>query len=600
MGGYLGPVGRIDWGWEVRAIREKYRPYLSILATTVTLCCTTVSPGASQSSSDGPRYRADGRDPAAFGRAQGYPTCRPFAYVTQQRCRIGAFSRYDTLLRSRAIRAPRTASRLTRTTNEPSISYRYLGQRFTLDQYLDNHPITGFLIAKGDTILVERYQYARKDTHRFASFSMTKTIVGMLIGIAVKDGAIKSINDVAEAYVPELKGTEYGRTPIKALLQMSSGVAFREHYAAGDDIRKLARSIFGRRISSVAALRKFNNRVRPPGQKFSYSSAESLVLGLVLSAATRQSVSDYARTKLWQPLGAEADASWIIDSTGQEITFAYFNATLRDLARLGLMLAHDGSWNGKSIVPRDWVLAATTVAAGDEHLKIVNYARNVGYGYQTWLLPGNRRAFALLGSYGQRVFIDPQSKLVLVQTGAYAKNAVPYGELLALWESLQRIDLGGNDHSSQSSHPRPPDGPAKLTVLATQLQRELQRVGCFNGVIDGNWGARTIEAMKTYNAQARSTFPVAQPTRAALEHIAKRLDQVCPVPRIAPDSQKSKVLPKPRKPVKRPNAKKYSHNIWPPNSLGRKQRVRRNTKYGLLHCVGGHARKGVKRRCWWK
>lgn len=396
-----------------------------------------VPTATAQSASDGPRIRADGPDAEAFGQKEGYPACRAFAYLTEQRCRVGSFSQFDSQLRSRTIAAPRTASRLSRAAGEPSISYRYIGQSFTLDQYLDRHPVTGLLIAKGDTILVERYQYARTDKHRLASFSMAKTIAAMLIGVAVKDGAIRSINDSAETYVPSLKGTEYGRTPIKALLHMSSGVAFRETYAAGDDIRRLGQLLFGQSaVSSTAALRQFNSRARPPGQQFSYSSAETLVLGLVLTSATRRNMSDYAREKLWEPLGAEADASWTIDSAGQEIAFAYFNATLRDWARLGLMLAHDGAWNGNSIISRDWVVAATSVAPGDEYLKTVDYEHGVGYGYQTWLLSGGRRAFLMLGSYGQRVLVDPQSKLVLVQTAAYGTNVVSYRELLALWEMI--------------------------------------------------------------------------------------------------------------------------------------------------------------------
>jgi CubicO group peptidase (beta-lactamase class C family) len=178
---------------------------------------------------------------------------------------------------------------------------------------------------------------------------MAKTVIGLLIGIAVKDGAIRSVDDPAEVYVPGLKGSEYGRTPIKALLQMASGVTFSEVYTDLDP------------AGSLAAVKRFNSRYAPPGRQFSYSSAESLVLGLVLAGATSRSVADYASEKLWAPLGAEADATWITDATGQEITFAYMNAVLRDWARLGLMLAHDGTWQGKSIIPRDWLLASTTI-----------------------------------------------------------------------------------------------------------------------------------------------------------------------------------------------------------------------------------------------
>jgi CubicO group peptidase (beta-lactamase class C family) len=384
----------------------------------------------------GPRFRADGPDADARGRAEGYPVCTRGDWYRETRCQVGAFSGLDQLYPARVIAAPGTPARLDRAASEPSIRYRFAGKDLTLDHYLDSHPVTGFLIAKGNTILVERYQYGRTDRQRLTSFSMAKTIVALLIGIAVKDGAIPSIDEWAEAYVPGLKGTEYGRTPIKALLQMSSGVWFREVYTdPTSDIATLAGLTIGQDPGgSLAAVKRFNTRFAPPGQRFSYSSAETVVLGLVLAAATRSTVSNYARDKLWQPLGAEADASWLLDAKGQEITFAYFNAVLRDWARLGLLLAHDGTWQGRSIVPRAWLLAATTIAPGDSHLRLgMPWA---GYGYQTWIVHGPRRMFALRGYRGQLLLVDPETKLVLVQTAVRpGSDAAGDWELTALWEA---------------------------------------------------------------------------------------------------------------------------------------------------------------------
>ena len=152
--------------------------------------------------------------------------------------------------------------------------------------------MTGFLIAKGDSILVERYQYARTDKHRLTSFSMAKTITGLLIGIAVKEGAIRSIDDLAETYVPGLKGTEYGRTPIKALLQMLSGVSFRKSIGTRRAISgTLSLLTLGHDpAAALPAVKRFNTRHAEPGQRFSYSSAESVVLGLVLAGATARTI----------------------------------------------------------------------------------------------------------------------------------------------------------------------------------------------------------------------------------------------------------------------------------------------------------------------
>jgi CubicO group peptidase (beta-lactamase class C family) len=159
------------------------------------------------------------------------------------------------------------------------------------------------------------------------------------------------------------------------------------------------------------------------------------VLGLVLAGATRRTVSDFASEKLWGPLGAEADASWIIDATGQEITFAYVNAVLRDWARLGLMLAHDGAWQGKEIIARDWLLAATSIGQDSPFWFPATQpgAHRPGYGYQVWLLLADCRTFALRGLRGQFVIVDPAKKLVLVQTALRDGNDQ---ELYALWAAL--------------------------------------------------------------------------------------------------------------------------------------------------------------------
>lgn len=379
----------------------------------------------------GPRFRPDGPQADALGQAEGYPPCSGLAYVREQRCRVGAFSHFDTLFPSRRIKAPHTSSPLRRATAEPAIRYSFGGQELTIDNYLDKYAVTGFLIAKNDSILVERYQYGRTDKHRFTSFSMAKTIVGLLIGIAIQEGSIRSAADLAENYVPGLKGTEYGRTPIKALLQMSSGVAFRETYTdMSSDIAKLAFATLGQEPGGgLAAVKRFNKRYAAPGEHFSYSSAESVVLGLALAGATRRTVSDYASEKLWRPLGAESDASWSVDATGQEITYANFAAVLRDWARLGLMLAHDGEWAGKHVVPREWLLESTTSTSNSP---------SRGYGYQVWLMLDGARSFALRGLRGQFVLVNPRLRLVLVQTAARAGgDAFADQELFALWSALE-------------------------------------------------------------------------------------------------------------------------------------------------------------------
>jgi CubicO group peptidase (beta-lactamase class C family) len=393
---------------------------LALAAATV-----AAAAAAQAETAGGPRFRADGPDAAAYGFKENYPACTGLTYIRETRCRVGAFSDFGRLFPSRLVRAAENASPLRRAEKEPETGYVFEGRSRTLDDYLDTYPITGLLIAKGDRILVERYQYARTDRHLMSSFSMAKSVLGLMIGIAVEEGAIRSIDDRAEAYVPELRGTEFGRTPIKALLQMASGIAFNEDYSdPGSDIYALARLTLEQApAGSLGALRRFDTRRAAPGARFNYSSADSVALGLVLARATGRTISDYASEKLWRPLGAEADANWNIDATGHEIAYAYFNAVLRDWARLGLMLAHGGTWSGRTVVPAKWVAASTS--AGRD-------SPSPTYGFHIWISPFGRDRFLFSGLRGQYVLVDPGNKLVLVQT-ALANSDVALSELTALW-----------------------------------------------------------------------------------------------------------------------------------------------------------------------
>ena len=319
---------------------------------------------------------------------------------------------------------------------EPAISYKFGSERRSIADYLGQNPTTGLLIAKDDTILYEHYQYARTDRDRFLSQSMAKTITAMLIGIAVSEGKIKSIDDPVSTYVPGLANAEYGKTSIRDLLHMSSGVAFSEIYDGQDDIARLSRDLFvepGK--DPVASVAQFNTRAIPPGTKWHYASARRRSWAWCCAPPRVSRLRTIFTSRIWDAIGAEADAAWAIDGTGQEIAFCCFNATLRDYARLGRLLAHDGAWEGRQLIPRQWLLDATTVKPTDGHLAPGTATPYFGYGYQVWLLPGEQRRFALLGIRGQIILVDPATKLVMVHTAVRKKPSEPssYAEPLALW-----------------------------------------------------------------------------------------------------------------------------------------------------------------------
>ena len=391
-----------------------------------------------------PRFSDAGPDAEGYGKSQGYPTGTMIG--RPQQFLVGNFSRAERLP-NRIVARGEQVWRFKRAAKEIDVAFSRGGASFgSIDDYLARHPATGLLVVKDDTILLERYQYARTDRDRFASHSMAKTVLAMLIGIAEAEGRIATVDAPAQDYVPGLAGREYGRTTLRELLHMSSGIEFTEDYSGSDDIAKLGRGLRETRPGGQAeVIAQFNKRVAAPDAKFHYASVETEILGLALTKATGRAVAEYLSEKIWRPIGAEADAAWQIDNGGQELAFCCLNATLRDFGRVGRLLAHDGAWEGKQIVPRQWVIDATSVRPQDKHLAPRTATRFFGYGYQTWLFPDSRRMFAFMGIHGQRIYVDPASKLVMVHTAVRRKPAgdPSDAETVGLWMAL--IEKLGKD-----------------------------------------------------------------------------------------------------------------------------------------------------------
>jgi CubicO group peptidase (beta-lactamase class C family) len=391
------------------------------------------STAASAEDITGPIFSPSGPNAELYGAAEGYPipnvaTARRQGNPWEPRDRVGAFTHIDTIYPTRLVKrapVPWTYKRAPAALSEPF--------RDRMTGYLSRNPVTGLLIARDDQILFEHYQYGRTDRDRFVSQSMVKSITGLLIGIAIADGAIKSVDDKPEAYVPGLRGSEYGATSIRDLLHMSSGVEFGEEQENGRDLNRLWRDmVSGTGKGTITSIKQFNHRIAPAGTRFYYASIEPDVLGVVLRYATGKSLSDYLQEKIWGPIGAEADAQWLLDAEGFELAHFGFNAVLRDYGRLGRLLADDGAWEGRQIIPASWMIEATTTRASDAYLAPGRTSpESLGYGYLIWLLPGTRRQFALRGSYSQLVLVDPPSKLVMVQTALERSD-----EVWRLWSAV--------------------------------------------------------------------------------------------------------------------------------------------------------------------
>jgi len=416
-----------------RFILSRRTALAGFAATCATGVAGSIVPGQAAEDVGGPVFSPSGPKAEFYGAAENFPVRDPaLGFVPgnplKPKYRVGAFSHYAELFPTRRVKHAATPWQFKRAPAEMIDPFR---GRVT--DYLSRHPVTGLLIAKDDQILFEHYQYGRTDRDLLISQSMVKSITGLLIGIAIADGAIKSVDDTVETYVPGMKGTEYGATPLRALLHMSSGVDFGEERDEGRDLDRLWIDMVRGTGSkgTLASIAQFNRRIAPPGTRFYYASVEPDVLGLVLRYAVNKSASDYLREKVWEPIGAEADAKWLVDAEGSEVAHHGFNAVLRDYARLGRLLAHDGAWEGKQIITVQWMLDATTTRPSDAYLAPGKAMPTFGYGYLVWLLPGTRRQFALSGDLGQRVCVDPASKLVMVQTAVETR-----GEVWRLWSDV--------------------------------------------------------------------------------------------------------------------------------------------------------------------
>jgi CubicO group peptidase (beta-lactamase class C family) len=358
----------------------------------------------------------------------------------------------------RVVARPAEASPLPRAASPASISYRYKNTHYALADFLDRQRTTGLLVLKNGEIVAEHYRYGRKDDARFLSFSMAKSVTSLLLGKALSLGLIASLDDPAEKYAKELAGSPYGATTIRQLLRMSSGLTFSELYDGKDDLTRLARAAAGAAGAGkpIDVLKSITDRHSPPGEKFVYASSETDVLGRVVAGATGKNLAELTTEWIWQPMGAEQDAFWRISTDGQEQSYGAFNATLRDWARLGQLLANDGRAIDKAtgkpgasqVLPLDYLLDATDATRQPPAFKPRTATPYFGYGYQFWLMPLRSRTFAMQGIHGQTVYVQPSTGIVMVMTSAWEKasgkqDVQPYEERDALWRGVLQ-SLGGS------------------------------------------------------------------------------------------------------------------------------------------------------------
>lgn len=290
------------------------------------------------------------------------------------------------------------------------------GVPMSFEDYLDRNRTVAFLIIRKDTILYERYFKKYDEASIVPSFSMAKSVTSMLMGCAIEEGMVNSLEDPITDYVEELQGKEgFDKIKILHLMQMTSGIKFDESYV--NPFGHAASFYYGLNLRRVIKNLKI---ARAPGTKFSYSSGDTQILGFILSNVIQKryqiSLTDYLQKKIWTPLNMEYPASWSLDSKkGQlEKTFCCLNARARDFAKLGRLYLEKGNWEGEQLVPEDWVANST---------KVETTQGSASYYQYQWWLPNKKGDYMAQGILGQFIYVHPDKEIIIVRLGkAYGKD----------------------------------------------------------------------------------------------------------------------------------------------------------------------------------
>lgn len=295
------------------------------------------------------------------------------------------------------------------------VTFKVADETWTVDDYMARNRAAGLLVLKDGQVVLERYGLGQTPQMRWTSFSVAKSFSSTLVGAAIRDGRIKSLEDPITAYLPGLKGSGYEGVSVRQLLNMTSGVRWNEDYAdPNSDVARFATEPSVNGSDPVVTYMARLPREAAPGTKWVYKTGETNLVGSLVRAATGKTLSDHLSEKIWQPLGMEGDAYWMLDSAGNEIAGCCLSATLRDYGRFALFFMRGARLaHGEAVVPDGWVQQATaTTREATEGMQ-----GRGGYGLQWWTTRG--KAYRASGIFGQGIWIDPELNLVVVTQSAW-------------------------------------------------------------------------------------------------------------------------------------------------------------------------------------
>ncbi|HWW66112.1 MAG TPA: serine hydrolase [Sphingomonadaceae bacterium] len=347
------------------------------------------------------------------------------------------FHSIDSIFETVPVKAGGTVWPLARAETHPDFTYDFGGKSHAFEEIFDRNYTNALLIIKNDRIVFERYRNYTKPSTHFLSMSMSKSLTSILVGAALEDGYIKSLDDQIVAYVPALRGTAYDGVTIRDALLMKSGVDQEDNYQPepGSEMAKLREDSMI--LNTVPSLKQafLVKRADEPGKTFRYLTLNTAVLGQVIEKAVGKPIAQYMSERIWKPLGAEADAFWMADGppgVGTAMNGMGYNATMRDYARVGLMMLHEGKANGRRIIPAAWV-KESTVPVGPEP---ASPKEDQGYQYQWWTLV-NSNAYMAIGLQGQFIYIDPDTATVVVKLSYFPlSNSDAYKESEAFFRAV--------------------------------------------------------------------------------------------------------------------------------------------------------------------
>ena len=280
-----------------------------------------------------------------------------------------------------------------------------------VDAYMAEQRHAALVIVQNGDIRLEKYGLGFEDNGRWTSFSVAKSLTSTLVGAALKDGDIESLDDPVSKYISGLENSAYDDVTIEQLLTMSSGIDWDETYTdPNSDVARFNEHVAEDGGSNLVSYMSQLPRAHPAGEVWNYSTGETNLIGVLVSEATGKDLANYLSEKIWRPYGMQQDASWLLNQDGTEISGCCIQAATLDFARFGQFILEGAMINGESIVPEDWSPRATTKRIGYDN-------PGHGYGFQWWTY--DHGAFAARGIFGQGIYIDPQRQLIIASNSSW-------------------------------------------------------------------------------------------------------------------------------------------------------------------------------------